>query len=55
MVCILIEDIVIKPDQAKLRAQLYQLGAVLKESVDENGDWLIKIRITADQKRRLLS
>lgn len=52
---ILIEDIVIKPDQAKLRAQLYQLGAVLKESVDENGDWLMKIRITADQKRRLLS
>lgn len=52
---ILIEDIVIKPDQAKLRAQLYQLGAILKESVDENGDWLIKIRITADQKRRLLS
>ncbi|HAT8700721.1 TPA: GTPase HflX [Legionella pneumophila] len=52
---ILIEDIVIKPDQAKLRAQLYQLGAVLKESVDENGDWLMKIRITTDQKRRLLS
>ncbi|HAT2066487.1 TPA: ribosome rescue GTPase HflX [Legionella pneumophila] len=52
---ILIEDIVIKPGQAKLRAQLYQLGAVLKESVDENGDWLMKIRITADQKRRLLS
>ncbi|MFO3148370.1 ribosome rescue GTPase HflX [Legionella pneumophila serogroup 1] len=52
---ILIEDIVIKPDQAKLRAQLYQLGAVLKESVDESGDWLMKIRITADQKRRLLS
>ncbi|HAT9353800.1 TPA: GTPase HflX [Legionella pneumophila subsp. pneumophila] len=52
---ILIEDIVIKPDQAKLRAQLYQLGAVLEESVDENGDWLMKIRITADQKRRLLS
>lgn len=52
---ILIEDIVIKPDQAKLRAQLYQLGAVLKESVDENGDWLMKIRITSDQKRRLLS
>ncbi|HFF5917412.1 ribosome rescue GTPase HflX [Legionella pneumophila] len=52
---ILIEDVVIKPGQAKLRAQLYQLGAVLKESVDENGDWLMKIRITIDQKRRLLS
>lgn len=52
---ILIENIVIKPGQAKLRAQLYQLGAVLKESVDENGDWLMKIRITVDQKRRLLS
>lgn len=50
---ILIEDIVIKPNQAKLRAQLYQLGAVLKEYVDDNGDWLMRIRITVDQKRRL--
>jgi GTP-binding protein HflX len=50
---ILLEDIVIKPTQAKLRAQLYQLGAVLKEAINEEGDWLLKIRITQAQKQRL--
>ncbi|TAL59223.1 MAG: GTPase HflX [Legionella sp.] len=50
---VLIEDVTIKPTQAKLRAQLYELGAVLNESLNEEGDWLIKIRITRDQKQRL--
>lgn len=50
---ILTEEIHLKPTQAKLRAQLYQLGAVLKESVTKEGDWLLKIRITQAQKQRL--
>ncbi|MFT4058211.1 MAG: GTPase HflX [Legionella sp.] len=50
---ILFEDVVIKPTQAKLRAQLYQLGAVLSEAINEEGDWLLKIRITQSQKQRL--
>jgi GTP-binding protein HflX len=52
---VLIEDIVIHSSEAKLRAQLYQLGAVLNESVAENGDWHLRIRITSEQKQRLFS
>ncbi len=50
---VLIEDILVKVSQAKLRAQLYQLGSVLSESITDEGDWRLKIRITADQKQRL--
>lgn len=50
---VLVEDIVIKSSQAKLRAQLYQLGAVMQEALNDEGDWLLKIRITAAQKQRL--
>lgn len=50
---VLIEDIIVKVSQPKLRAQLYQLGSVLSESITEEGDWHLKIRITADQKKRL--
>ncbi|KTD64146.1 ribosome rescue GTPase HflX [Legionella shakespearei] len=52
---VLVEDIVIKATQAKLRAQLYQLGAVLTETITEEGNWLLKIRITQAQKQRLFS
>ncbi len=52
---VLIEDVVVKPTQAKLRAQLYQLGSVLAESLSEEGDWLLKIRITRDEKQRLFN
>ncbi|KTD34503.1 GTP binding protein HflX [Legionella moravica] len=51
---VLIEYIILNSAQAKLRAQLYQLGAVLSESINEEGDWQLKIRITVDQKQRLL-
>lgn len=52
---VLIENIVLKSNQAKLRAQLYELGSVLSESNNEEGDWLLKIRITQAQKQRLFS
>lgn len=52
---ILIEDVVLRATQAKLRAQLYDLGAVLSESHTEDGDWLLKIRITQEQKHRLFA
>lgn len=51
----LIEEVVLKPTQAKLRAQLYQLGAVLHEALSDEGNWLLKIRITQAQKQRLFS
>ncbi len=49
----LIENIILEPSQAKLRAQLYQLGSVLSESIDDKGNWLLKIKISANQKQRL--
>ena len=52
---VLEEDILVKPTQAKLRAQLYQSGSVLSESVNEEGDWLLKIRITDAEKKRLFA
>lgn len=52
---VLIEDVIIKPSQAKLRAQLYELGSILTESINEEGNWLLKIRITKDQKQRLFN
>lgn len=50
---VLIEEIMLKPTQAKLRAQLYQLGSVLAESLSDEGNWQLKIRITAAQKQIL--
>lgn len=50
---VLIEEVVLKPAQAKLRAQLYQLGAIVHEAVSDEGDWLLTIRITQAQKQRL--
>jgi GTPase len=49
----LVEDLVLQSSQAKLRAQLYQMGAVLSESLNEEGDWLLKIRISESEKKRL--
>lgn len=50
---VLIEQVVLKASQAKLRAQLYQLGAILNESINDEGEWALKIRITKEQKERL--
>lgn len=50
---VLIEEITLKATQAKLRAQLYQLGSVLSESINEDGDWVLNIRISQEQKQRL--
>lgn len=49
------EEVVLKPTQAKLRAQLYQLGSVLSEAINDEGDWLLTVRITKTQKQRLFS
>ena len=52
---VLIEEILLKGTQAKLRAQLYALNAVLGESINQEGDWLLKIRISQAQKQKLFS
>lgn len=39
------EEIVLKPQQAKLRAELYSRGAVISEKIDDEGNYLLQIRI----------
>lgn len=48
------EEVSLGVNEAKLRAQLYELGAVLSESLIEEGGWRLKIRINADERKRLL-
>jgi GTP-binding protein HflX len=52
---IITEQILLKPTEAKLRAQLYELDAVLHEALTEEGNWLLTIRVTLAQKQRLFS
>ncbi len=47
------ESVFIPAEKAKLRAQLYQLGAVLTESICEEG-WNLTLKISQAQKERLL-
>jgi GTP-binding protein HflX len=47
------EDIHLSMHQAKLRAQLYQLDAVLSETTDEEGGWRLRVKLTPTQKRIL--
>jgi len=50
---ILLETITLKHTQAKLRAQLYELDAVLDERINDEGNWLLKIKLSTQQRRRL--
>jgi len=47
------EDVHLSVQQAKLRAQLYQLDAVLNETLDEDGGWCLRVKLTLVQKQRL--
>lgn len=49
----LIEERTLGAADAKLRAQLYALGAVVSETIDDEGNWLLQIKITPEQKQRL--
>ena len=49
------ENIILAVDKAKLRAQLYELGAVLDEVLLDEGGWKLKIRINSNERERLLS
>ena len=48
------ETLVLGPHQGKLRAALYNLDAVLQETLDEQGCWNVTVRLTPEQKQRLL-
>lgn len=48
------EEIELTAHDAKLRAQLYDIGAVLSETLTDTGGWRIHIRMTQDEKQRIL-
>ncbi len=45
----------LNPNQGKLRAELYQLGAVLDEHSDEQGNWLISVCMAKADYERLIN
>jgi len=47
-------SVLLTPQEGKLRAELYQVAAVLSERVDEEGNWIISVRIGRDDFERLL-
>ena len=48
------EEIELSSDDAKLRASLYAVGAVLGESFTDDGGWRVHIRMSKAEKERLL-
>lgn len=50
---VLFESITLDSKEAKLRATLYAMGAVLNESINDEGQWQLNIRLTKTQKDRL--
>ena len=50
---ILEEELRLSGNEAKLRARLYQINAVLGESSNEDGGWTLRIRLTRQQKESL--
>ncbi|MBA2710922.1 MAG: GTPase HflX [Tatlockia sp.] len=49
------EEVQLSPSEAKLRAKLYQLEAVISEKPNEEGGWHLKIKLSQAQKARLFS
>lgn len=49
------EEIELSVNDAKLRAQLYEMGAVLGETLTESGGWRLHIRISKSEKQRLFN
>ncbi len=47
------EEIVLSPKYAKLRARLYEQGAVLSETITEKGEWQLRIQLPRAEKDRL--
>lgn len=50
-----VEEVFIKPSEAKLRAKLYQLDAVIEETPADEGGWHLKIKLTEVQRKRLFA
>lgn len=48
------EEIELTANDAKLRARLYSLGAVVSETLTETGGWRLHIHMSQDEKQRTL-
>lgn len=46
-------DVSLRPDQGRLRAKLFELGAVLKETIGDDGHWNLQLKITERDLTRL--
>lgn len=46
------ESLLLTASQAKLRAMLYAWGVVVSESIDEQGNWLLQVHLTQEQRQR---
>jgi len=49
------EEVVLLPNQGKIRAELYALGAVLSENIDEHGRFHLKVRMPRVELEALFS
>ena len=50
---ILNEEIELTPSDAKLRAKLYAVGAIVSETITDTGGWRVHIQISQAEKERL--
>lgn len=49
------EEVILAVHEAKLRAQLYALGAVLGEKIIDEGGWCLRVRLNSSERERLLA
>jgi GTP-binding protein HflX len=50
----LVETLIIKPEQARLRSQLYERGFIESEEIEESGVWKLRVRLPKDDLDRIL-
>lgn len=49
------QTLVLMPEQGKIRAELYQLGAVISEQMDEEGQYHLFVRLPRKEWERMIS
>ena len=50
----LVETVIIKPELARLRSQLYESGFIENEEIEECGAWQLRVRLPKDELDRVL-
>jgi GTP-binding protein HflX len=46
-------DLTLPPQEGRLRALLFELNGVLDESINDRGEWQLRIRISIIDEQRL--